>query len=128
LAEGAVRGQLSHACDWAPTLLQLCDIKSNVENFDGQSLVEVIQNEEATSPHDAVHWDLGSQWAVRQGAWKLIHNVRATAGPNLAEEDQKWFLSNLKEDRGEMKNYVSHEPQVVKRLRQKHKAMRAEEK
>lgn len=128
LVEGAVRDQLSHACDWAPTLLQLCDIESKVENFDGQSLVKVLQNEETASPHDAVHWDLGGQWAVRQGDWKLIHNVRATAGPKLAEEDQEWFLSNLKEDRGETRNYARLEPQVVKRLRQAHKAMRVEKK
>jgi len=127
LPEGVVRRQLSHACDWAPTLLQLCGIQPSVKNLDGLSLVELLYNDEIKSPHDTLHWVLDKQWAVRQGPWKLIHNVRVRTNPKLTEQDREWFLSNLEEDPGETKNYIRQEPQIVEQLRQKHEAMLAVE-
>ena len=124
LPENTTRSQMAHACDWAPTLMALCGIASGVENFDGKSLVNVLHEAEAVSPHQALHWDLGSQWAVRKGPWKLIHKVRATAGPKLEEEDRQWFLSNLDEDVSESKNFYRQEMQVAEDLKRLHRAMR----
>jgi arylsulfatase A-like enzyme len=118
---------MAHACDWAPTLLELCGIEPAVENLDGQSLVKLLHNGEAASPHEALHWDLGGQWAVRRGPWKLIHKVRATAGPKLGEEDREWFLANLDEDPSEKKNYAGLKMEIVKQLQRSHKKMRTEE-
>ncbi|MEM9659739.1 MAG: sulfatase-like hydrolase/transferase, partial [Planctomycetota bacterium] len=127
LPHGAVRDQMAHACDWAPTLLALCEIEASDDEFDGRSLVDVLHSAEAASPHGPVHWDLSNQWAVREGPWKLIHNVRPTAGPELAKADREWFLANVVDDPSETRNHAADEPQIVAKLRERHAEMRASE-
>ena len=79
LPEGTVRDQIAHACDWMPTVAELCGVKLLDEDIDGKSLVSVIRSAAAATPHDVLHWQVGAgktpQWAVRQGDWKLIGNV-----------------------------------------------------
>ena len=62
-----------------PTLAELCGVKLLDEDIDGKSLVPVIRSAEAPTPHEVLHWQVGTgktaQWAVRQGEWKLIGNV-----------------------------------------------------
>ena len=44
LPEGEVRGQLAHACDWMPTIAELCRVKLLNEDIDGKSLVAAIRS------------------------------------------------------------------------------------
>ena len=111
----------------APTLLELCDIRVPHDSLDGRSLAALLRDADSPSPHESLHWDLGKQWAVRHGPWKLIHNVNATDGPPLADSDRPWFLANIDEDPGELQNQASANPQVVAQLRELHDAMRAVE-
>ena len=58
-----------------------------------------------------------AQWAVRQGAWKLLGNSRTVnEGAPLSASDKKLFLANLDEDVSESKNLVSSNPTKVKEL------------
>ncbi len=126
LPEDEVRSQLAHGCDWLPTLAELADIElSNRHVIDGKSLATLLKSDDAPSPHKTVHWLVGrgggAQWAVREGDWKLIGNVRDTSKPpSKGEKAGKRFLSNLKDDVGEQKNWIKAHPDIAKRLEQLH--------
>ena len=74
-----MRDQIGHGCDWLPTIAELAGVPLLEKDVDGKSLVGVIKSADAESPHRVVHWQVGtdpkrSQWAVREGDWKLIGN------------------------------------------------------
>lgn len=125
LPEGVVRQQVAHACDWMPTLAELCGVKV-LEPIDGKSLGPVIRSAEAPSPHEVLHWQVGQgrrpQWAVREGDWKLIGNVQEPAGGTLTAEDKTLFLANLAEDVSEKQNRAADHPEVAERLVGLHEA------
>lgn len=120
LPEGEVRDQLVHACDWLPTLAELSGVELLQPDIDGQSIVPVIRSNTAPSPHAVVHWGggKGSQWAVREGDWKLIGNLQSTADDVLSAEDKRLFLANLAADPGETTNLARQRPEIVQRLSQ----------
>ena len=124
LPEGEVRGQMVHACDWMPTLGELCDVPLVNPDIDGRSILPVIRSADAPSPHDVLHWHVGGpkqpQWAVRQGDWKLIGSVQSTPDPNLTAADKQFFLSDLATDLSEKTNHAAEHPEIVQRLRKLH--------
>ena len=125
IPEGQVRTQMVHACDWLPTLIELCGLSRPRAGLDGRSIVPVIRSAQAPSPHSELHWQVGSgtnapQWAVRQGHWKLIGNVEAARDTNLAAADKKLFLSNLATDVSERTNFTREFPSVVMQLQKLH--------
>ncbi|MED6300135.1 MAG: sulfatase-like hydrolase/transferase [Verrucomicrobiota bacterium] len=126
LAEGKEINQLAHSCDWLPTLAELANIKLINNKIDGKSLAPLLLGKENKSPHKILHWQVGrnknSQWAVREGEWKLIGNVRDTSNPPAKNSapPAKLFLSNLKKDPGEKQNFVKIFPQIVSRLMKAH--------
>jgi arylsulfatase A len=121
LPEGAVRPQVAHACDWMPTLAELCGVKLLDEDIDGKSLVPVLRSAEALTPHELLHWQVGRgkgpHWAVRQGDWKLIGNAEDPTTRSLSPEDKNLFLVNLATDISERHNLAKEQPDVVERLR-----------
>lgn len=118
LPEGIVRDQMVHACDWMPTLAELCGVKLLNLDIDGKSITSVVRSADATSPHKVLFWGGGkhSQWAVREGEWKLIGNVLSVKGDPMNGEDKKLFLSNLATDPSEKTNLAKKNPDVVQRL------------
>ena len=122
LPQDQVRNQLAHSCDWLPTIVELTGTKLLRSDIDGKSLVSVIKSTDAATPHDVVHWQTGrrkgAQWALRQGPWKLMGNVRDTSDKGeLTAADKELFLSNLELDAGEMTNLAPRHPVVVARLK-----------
>jgi arylsulfatase A len=121
LPAGAVRDQFATACDWMPTIAELCNVKKPNRKLDGKSLVPVINSADAATAHKTFHWQSGgNQWAVREGDWKLIGNPRDTSEKAKLTKDDKLFLSNLAIDKTEMKNIASKHPEIVQRLKQAH--------
>ena len=122
LPEGAVRDQMATACDWLPTIAELCDVERPNRKLDGQSIVDVIRSTDAESPHNVFHWQSGQgsgglrQWAVREGEWKLIGNPNDTSKKAAVTAADKFFLVNLAQDVTEMKNLASDHPDIVQRL------------
>jgi len=121
LPEGVERDQLATACDWYPTLLELCGIKTAGPRIDGRSLVPVLRSSRAPSPHRVFHWQSGRphgrpQWAVREGRWKLVVNGIG------AQKGEETFLADLAADPGERRNEVSRHPEIVARLTRAHEA------
>ncbi|MCF6285648.1 MAG: sulfatase-like hydrolase/transferase [Candidatus Hydrogenedentes bacterium] len=124
IPQGETRNQIAHACDWMATLAELCDVPLVNDDIDGKSLVDVIRNPDAPSPHDVLHWQMGETdgkgWAVRKGDWKLLGlPVDPTRKEPFAEEDQL-FLVNLAEDIGEKKNLARDFPDKVRELEHLH--------
>ena len=124
LPEGAVRSQLAHACDWLPTLADLCGMAVINPDLDGKSLVPVLKSAEAPSPHDVLHCQVGvgknAQWAVREGNWKLIGNAWDTTHNEKSKERIPLFLSNVADDPSETKNYAAEQSARVERMRKLH--------
>ncbi|NUM53988.1 MAG: sulfatase-like hydrolase/transferase [Candidatus Hydrogenedentes bacterium] len=125
LPEAVTRSQVTHACDWMPTLAALCGIEAPTD-IDGCDLSQVIQSAEARSPHNVLHWYVGTgenaRWAVRKGDWKLLFKPQDTGlrdAPPIAGE---LFLVNLRDDICEQKNCAGAHPDVVRELVSLHDA------
>jgi arylsulfatase A-like enzyme len=110
---------MAHACDWLPTLAELCNVPLPQTQLDGLSLVEVLSSADAASPHKELAWNTKNQWSIRSGPWKLIHRVQTAADDqSLSPTDKQYFLVNLEEDVSESKNLAADHPEVVERLKQ----------
>lgn len=79
--------------------------------------------------HDALHWEAGFQWAVREGDWKLhvVHHSRNVA--HLAEYEHApiapgTMLVNLAADPSEATDVSAQHPHVAERLRRRHRKWR----
>ena len=120
---GQVRGQFGVSVDWLPTLAEFTDVPLPKRKLDGKSLAKVIASDGAKSPHSEFHWTGGgsnSQWAVREGDWKLIGNPRDPTRKTPLSKDDKLFLVNLSVDVGEQKNLRYTHPDQLKRLKAIH--------
>ena len=105
---GQVRDQAITACDWMPTILDLCNVASPKNTLDGQSVMPIINNNSETH-NQVMHWGWMNNWAVRKGPWKLI-SIKG-----------KQSLVNLDDDKPEVENYVAKYPEVVADLKNLHK-------
>ena len=122
IPEGEARGQFCTSCDWYPTIAALCGVAPPERALDGASLEAVLDAADAPAPHDTWHWQLGGQWAVRQGDWKLIVNGRDTTNGKDRPKPPSPFLSNLARDPHERTNFAGEHPDVVERLTKLHAA------
>jgi hypothetical protein len=65
--------------------------------------------ESSKSPHEALHWQWGNGWAVREGNWKLLLNEDGTR-PELYE------FSKTTDER---QNLAEQHPEITKRMTDK---------
>jgi arylsulfatase A-like enzyme len=121
---GQTRDQFATACDWLPTLCELCDVPAPDRPIDGVSLAAVLASN-AAAPRARFYWQMGrgagAQWAVREGRWKLIGNPRDTSLPQSQQRNGgrlgvDLFLADLAADPGEQQNRADREPEIVGRL------------
>ena len=117
LPKGEVREQLATGCDWLPTLADLCDVPLPQRKLDGKNLSRLLKSNNEPSPHKSFYWTLGNQWAIREGAWKLLGNPRDNSNKAPLGQGDKLFLANLEKDVAEMKNLAQEYPETVKRLK-----------
>jgi len=122
IPEGEVRGQFCTGCDWLPTVADLCGAELPDRPIDGVSLAGVIQDAGAPDAHGVWHWQLKSQWAVREGDWKLIVNARDTTDGRKIRTLKEPFLANLAEDPTERTDFAEQHPETVARLTALHEA------
>ena len=112
IPQGQVRQQMATAMDWLPTFADYCGLDTGDLALDGRSLREVIGGDQPT-PHQTLHWLLGTLWAVREGNWKLVST--GASG----------FLSDLLRDPGESLNLANDRPDIVAHLQARHAAWMA---
>ena len=77
--------------------------------------IPLIKDSSKSSPHKALHFDFGKQWAVRCGEWKLIANPHDVT-PEGEKVLNELFLSNLEKDNTEHMNFKDQYPEKVKEL------------
>jgi arylsulfatase A-like enzyme len=117
LPENEVRDQMAYGCDWLPTIVELCGAGLPKNVLDGKSLVPVLRSAQADSPHEVLHWQFESSWAVRAGDWKLLFDVLDTTQRAPGEPIAGHFLVNLRDDPSETTNLAAKFPEVVSRLK-----------
>ncbi|MAF66231.1 MAG: sulfatase [Planctomycetes bacterium] len=116
---GEARDQLCAAVDLFPTVAELCGVAYRAGSLDGRSLAAVLRSAEAPAPQDELHWQLGDQWAVRSGDWKLVVNGRDTDGSRL-QGSWSTLLCDLAADVGESANLAAVHPTKVELLTELH--------
>ena len=104
LPKGKVYEEPVIALDLLPTALAAAG-GTRPPNADGVDLTPFLTGKRKDSPHDALYWRFGAQFAIRKGDWKLL---RTDAG--AAE------LYNVRADVGESKNLADSEPARLKEL------------
>ncbi len=119
IPQDEVRSQFATALDWMPTIAEIAGIDPPSVSIDGKSLMGVIADADAPSPHTVFHWQRGNQWAVRDGDWKLVVNGLDTNRDPL-EGDEEVFLSDLDYDASETRSLAKDRPEIVKRLTDLH--------
>lgn len=117
IPEGEVRNQMAMNIDWFPTLLNLCGIDNAQIDVDGKDITDIINNPSAQSPHDVLFFDfINDQWAVRKGDWKLLNNAIDVLPNDKNKTIDGLFLTNLKKDPTEMKDFKDKYPDKVQEL------------
>ena len=105
------RGQLrrapGHVIDVVPTILELAGVKklpADAPKAPGHSLLPVFARD-GPLKREYLWWFHGGHRAIRVGDWKLV-----------AAKGDPWELYNLGDDRTEMKNLASSNPDKAKEL------------
>lgn len=117
---GEVRNQFAVSVDWYPTIAEYCGVKLPGHKLDGLSLVAAIDKNDLSTRHEVFHWQLGNQWAVRRGDWKLVINAADTKHNSHLQGDDRVFLSNLAIDDTERTNIAAEHPDIVAQLTELH--------
>ncbi len=107
--------------DWFPTLARYCGLVLPNIFLDGKDISQVIQDNNALSPHELLYWKLGEHWAVRKGPWKLVCNAPDGRSKGDRNPRDKFFLANLDEDPGESTNLADLYPGIMKELEHRYK-------
>jgi arylsulfatase A len=118
--EDEVRDQKAISIDWLPTIAHYCEVKLPQRKIDGLNIAPMIESVLQPSPHEALHWQIGKQWAVREGNWKLVINGPASTYKGKEIKPEKVFLSNLADDVSETNNLAEKFPEAVERLTRLH--------
>lgn len=120
IAEDKVCDKLATGCDWFPTIAELCDIALPKRTYDGKSILSMLKQPDAPSPHDHFYWQMGNgknaQWAVHKGRWKLLGNAKDQTDRKSVKTLPKLFLVDLQADIGETTNVAAEHADVVEQL------------
>ena len=127
LPSGVTRDQAITNMDLLPTICDLLNVPKPKNKLDGKSVINILKNEEAVSPHKALHWMWQDMWAVRQGDWKLIYNGHDTTGkysnhPEKEFEMPEYYLAKLDDENPEEINYAQTELDIVSQLKDLHES------
>ena len=105
IPQGEVRDQLGAYCDWFPTILDLCGIEQPEHKIYGKTLLPIIRSADAPTQHAIFNCQLGKQWVVREGDWKLC------------KTKNEFGLFNIAKDPAESKNLIKKNTEIVERLK-----------
>lgn len=120
LPQAEVRGQMAVNVDWFPTILDLCKVSYQEDEFEGKSLKNVILDDAASS-HEVFWWfSRADRWAVRKGDWKLLKNAIDPSQKAPLPDKDSLFLVNIKEAPNELENLANEHPEIIEELMQEY--------
>lgn len=103
-----------------PTIAELTGSTMPKRRIDGRSMLPVLSSKRPQTQHSVFHWQLGDQWAVRKGDWKLIGNPADTSHKGTLTDADRLFLSDMSQGVTEMKNIAAQHPEIVGELKSLH--------
>lgn len=106
---GKVIDEPGQTMDILPTFLHWAGGAQPSQKVDGLNAAAMIA-EGGTSPHQEMFWEYQGQLAMRRGEWKLMLGPKQGLGEEAIAP--KW-LSNLKEDPKELRNWAAESPAVA---------------
>lgn len=122
--------ELVSAMDLYPSLLSAAGATAdNWAHCDGVDQLDTWRGEQSHVGHEALHWDVGFQWAVREGDWKLYRGEPGKEIDHLRTHEHadplagSW-LTDLRSDAAETVDLSAQHPEVVERLTKRHAAWR----
>jgi arylsulfatase A-like enzyme len=122
LPEGKVYDAPVISLDILPTSIVAAGGKVSSDwKLDGVDLLSYLTATAKGDPHDMLYWRFGTQWAIRQGDWKLVQGYdydaeQPTGQPQLTKVVSKPRLHNLADDIGEKTDLAEKHPDKVKSL------------
>jgi arylsulfatase A-like enzyme len=123
LPAGKVFEQPVISLDILPTAIAAAGSQPGTDwRLDGVNLLPHFSGQSSAAPHDHLCWRFGTQWAVRQGNWKLVAGCDYDANPlpppqpNLLKATAPQ-LYNLADDPGETKDLAAAQPDRVAALK-----------
>ena len=127
---GQIRNQIISNLDILPTLCELTGSRLPAVPLDGYSLLPMLLDEQASSPHEVLYFQWNEQWAVRQGRWKLIVNGEDHTGrySNHPEKELTMptpYLADLEAEHPEEINLAESHPEIVRELTKLYQAWSA---
>lgn len=85
--------------------------------LDGVDLVPYLSGANDSPPHERLHWRMGQERALREGAWKIRYNGGSGYGYKAKPSEVRWSLYNLADDPGEREDLKDEHPDVFARLK-----------
>jgi arylsulfatase A-like enzyme len=104
---GRVCHEPAQTMDLMPTFLRWAGAVSP-SGVDGLDLGATLTQPDGKSPHGDLFWEYQGQTAIRNGDWKLMLDAREGLGDPVVAP--KW-LSNLKQDPAETRNWLDQAPE-----------------
>jgi arylsulfatase A-like enzyme len=115
--------------DVFPTFLEIAGVKPPTQILDGESLVPLFRDAQATLRREAIFQHFPGYLGAGPGSWRTTPVGLIEVGDwKLMEffEDDRLELYNLKDDVGETKNLAAEQPEKAKELHGKLVAWRAD--
>lgn len=110
---GSITDQPAHLIDFMATFLDVGEADypaqvgdRKVDPLQGISLMPILQGETRTG-HDQLYFRFGTDRALRRGPWKIV-----------SAKQGRWELYNMDEDRTELNDLASEDPERVESMAQ----------
>lgn len=114
LPKGKVYDDPVIALDIASTCLAAAGVAPSGQPLDGVDLVPYLSGADKGEPHETLYWKSGPMWSVRSGDLKLVGGHK--------EQEGKFQLFDLSQDRAEANDIAGEKPDDVKRLHESYQA------
>jgi arylsulfatase B len=118
IPKNVVLDNVVSALDILPTI---CEVTNTgiPKNVNGIGLMELLKGKQSDIEHDTLFWDMGHEFAVRAGKWKLfISTNNNNAKYEMVDVELGEFLYDLVNDPGETLNVAEQNAVVFEHLKE----------
>jgi arylsulfatase len=126
-AKNELRTTPAHVIDIAPTVFDLAGAAAKTDPgtpaMPGASLAQSFKGD-GPPLHDALWFYHEGNWALRQGDWKIVHDIgtrpfpwqRSETAANEGSIEPDWKLYHLAADRAEQHDLAAQHPERVRKM------------